>query len=87
MRVVERVVALQGYDISLLITNFHLQKLVKVKVRQDSYSQHLQLWAQVIDFVCEFISDIYADIMEIKLALNTRGRAVATTFLESFSAQ
>merc|ERR1712196_517664 len=59
-----RKVPMPGYDISLLITNFHLQKLVKVKV---------------IEFVCEFISDIYADIMEIKLALNTRGRSVATS--------
>merc|ERR1712046_91093 len=57
-----RKVPVEGYDISLLITNFHLEKLVKEKV---------------IEFVCEFISDLYSDVMEIKLALNARGRAVA----------
>jgi len=53
----------------LLITNFHMEKLVKEKV---------------IEFVCEFIQDIYNDIMEMKLALNARGRAVATNYLQSF---
>merc|ERR1712086_810959 len=47
-----RKVPVEGYDISLLITNFHMEKLVKEKV---------------IEFICEFIQSITNDIMEMKL--------------------
>ena len=56
----------QGYDISLLITNVHMETHIKSKI---------------VDFVCDFISNVYADIMEMKLALNARGRKVAELFL------
>jgi len=59
-----RKVPIDGYDISLLITNAHMETHIKSKI---------------IDFVCDFISNIYADIMEMKLALNARGRKVSTT--------
>jgi len=65
-----RKVAVEGYDISLLITHKHMEKFIKSKI---------------VDFVCEFISNMYADIMEIKLQLNQRGRKVADLYLQSFS--
>lgn len=37
--------------------------------------------SKIVDFVCDFISNVYADIMEMKLALNARGRKVAELFL------
>merc|ERR1712100_454174 len=61
-----RKVPVEGYDISLLITNVHMETHIKSKI---------------VDFVCDFISNVYADIMEMKLALNARGRKVAELFL------
>merc|ERR1719183_3036717 len=62
--------AVEGYDISLLITNVHMEQFVKSKI---------------IDFILGFISNIYADIIEMKLALNARGRKVADIYLQSFT--
>merc|ERR1711907_438757 len=62
----------EGYDISLLITNTHMETYVKTKI---------------IDFVLGFISNIYADIMELKLALNARGRSVAEMYLQSYQTE
>merc|ERR1712227_1170268 len=45
-----RKIPIEGYDISLLITNAHMETHIKSKI---------------IDFVCDFISNIYADIMEM----------------------
>ena len=66
-----RRVPMEGYDISFLITNFHCQQYVKPKL---------------ISFMCHFIEEINAEIHELKLLVNTRGRAVAADYLKMLSA-
>lgn len=58
--------AVEGYDISFLITNFHTEVMFRHKL---------------IDFIIDFISDIDADIKDMKLQINNRARAVARNFL------
>ncbi|XP_078434551.1 binding protein [Wolffia australiana] len=59
----------QGYDISFLITNYHCEEMQKHKL---------------IDFIVQFMEDIDKEISELKLAMSTRGRLVATEFLKQF---
>eukprot|EP00930_Biecheleria_cincta_P003190 TRINITY_DN104121_c0_g1_i1.p1 TRINITY_DN104121_c0_g1~~TRINITY_DN104121_c0_g1_i1.p1 ORF type:complete len:176 (-),score=31.01 TRINITY_DN104121_c0_g1_i1:32-559(-) len=59
-----------GYDISFLITNTHLQELIKERV---------------VDFIIEFIEDIDREIKDMKIALNTRLRAAADAYMSQFS--
>ena len=66
-----RRVPVEGYDVSFLITNFHCQQYVKHKL---------------ISFICHFIQDINAEIHELKLLVNTRGRAVAADYLQMLRA-
>lgn len=58
--------AVEDYDISFLITNFHTEAMFKHKL---------------IDFIIDFISDIDADIKDMKMQINNRARAVARNFL------
>eukprot|EP01027_Heterolobosea_sp_BB2_P009289 GEZU01013710.1.p1 GENE.GEZU01013710.1~~GEZU01013710.1.p1 ORF type:complete len:189 (-),score=73.79 GEZU01013710.1:350-859(-) len=58
-----------GYDISFLITNFHLENMYKHKL---------------IDFVIEFMTDIDKEIKEMKLQQTARARVVAKEFLKDF---
>merc|ERR1712014_146085 len=46
----------EGYDISFLITNTHLEELMKEKI---------------IDFIIEFMEEIDKDIKDFKIAVNT----------------
>ena len=64
-----RVAPLQGYTISFLITNVHLETMFKHKL---------------IDFIIQFMEDIDKEINELKLAINARSRIVATSYLEAF---
>ncbi|KAL0050273.1 hypothetical protein WJX82_007804 [Trebouxia sp. C0006] len=66
-----RRVPIDGYDVSFLITNFHCQQFNKQKL---------------IDFICHFVEDINAEIHELKLLVNTRGRAVAVDYMKMLSA-
>ncbi|DBA81039.1 hypothetical protein WJX79_004607 [Trebouxia sp. C0005] len=66
-----RRVPIDGYDVSFLITNFHCQQFSKQKL---------------IDFICHFVEDINAEIHELKLLVNTRGRAVAVDYMKMLSA-
>merc|ERR1719343_1629779 len=59
----------EGYDISFLITNTHLEEMEKDKV---------------IDFIMKFMEDIDKEIKDLKLALNTRLRAAATAYMLQF---
>lgn len=58
----------QGYSISFLITNTHLETMYKQKL---------------IDFIIQFMEDIDKEISSLKLAINARSRLVATMFLEA----
>jgi len=60
---------IEGYDISFLVTNFHLEEMYKHKL---------------IDFIIQFMQDIDAEISEMKNSVNTRARVVANEFLKEF---
>lgn len=60
---------MQGYTISFLITNTHLETMFKHKL---------------IDFIIQFMEDIDKEINELKLAINARARIVATSLLDAF---
>ncbi|GIL77895.1 hypothetical protein Vretifemale_7358, partial [Volvox reticuliferus] len=65
-----RRVPVEGYDISFLITDQHLL----------AYGRQ-----RLLDFVVAFIEEMDAEISSMKLAVNSRGRAVATEFLRSLA--
>eukprot|EP00403_Amphidinium_massartii_P034431 CAMPEP_0178437364 /NCGR_PEP_ID=MMETSP0689_2-20121128/34950_1 /TAXON_ID=160604 /ORGANISM="Amphidinium massartii, Strain CS-259" /LENGTH=163 /DNA_ID=CAMNT_0020059555 /DNA_START=76 /DNA_END=563 /DNA_ORIENTATION=+ len=54
---------IEGYDVSFLITDAHLEVMTK---------------SQVIDFIIQFMEDMDKDMKDMKIALNTRLRAAAT---------
>ena len=60
-----RKVAKPGYDISFLITNFHLENYKK---------------EDIIDFIVEFIQDFTKEVTEMKMTVNSQSR-FATTYL------
>jgi actin related protein 2/3 complex subunit 4 len=59
----------KGYDISFLITNFHTEDMKK---------------KELVDFILHFMEEIDPEISAMKLAVNSRARVVATTFLKQF---
>eukprot|EP00474_Spongospora_subterranea_P009317 CRZ09775.1 hypothetical protein [Spongospora subterranea] len=59
------------YDISFLITNFHTEDMLKLKL---------------IDFIIEFMNEIDKEISEMKLNVNSRARVVGELFLQQFVA-
>ncbi|XP_066902043.1 actin-related protein 2/3 complex subunit 4 [Halyomorpha halys] len=61
--------AIEGYDISFLITNFHTEQMYKHKL---------------VDFVLHFMEEIDKEISEMKLAVNARARICAEEFLKRF---
>ncbi|GMH41262.1 hypothetical protein BSKO_09172 [Bryopsis sp. KO-2023] len=65
-----RRVPVDGFDISFLITDAHCLVMRRTKL---------------VDFICQFVEDLDAEINRMKLAVNTRGRAVATSFLRGLS--
>ncbi|KAL1121963.1 hypothetical protein AAG570_003371 [Ranatra chinensis] len=67
--VVLRRKAIEGYDISFLITNFHTEQMYKHKL---------------VDFVLHFMEEIDKEISEMKLAVNARARICAEEFLKRF---
>jgi actin related protein 2/3 complex subunit 4 len=66
-----RRVPVPGYDISFLITHVHVEEMYKHKL---------------VDFIITFMEEIDREVSELKLAVNTRGRVVATDFLRGFAA-
>mmetsp|Transcript_340 Transcript_340/g.1170 ORF Transcript_340/g.1170 Transcript_340/m.1170 type:complete len:173 (+) Transcript_340:64-582(+) len=68
--IILRRVPVEGYDVSFLITDSHLEVLSK---------------AQVIDFIIQFMEDIDKDMKDMKIALNTRLRAAATAYMSQFA--
>jgi len=67
--VVLRRKAVEGYDISFLITNFHTEQMYKHKL---------------VDFIIHFMEEIDKEISEMKLAVNSRARISAEEFLKRF---
>lgn len=67
--VVLRRVPVAGYDISFLITNFHLEEMKRDKI---------------IDFIMEFMKDVNSEVSHMKLSVNARARVVAHCFLSQF---
>ncbi len=59
-----------GYNISFLITNFHLESLKK---------------AEVVEFIIGFMKAIDADISTMKLNVNARARTVAGLYLNQLA--
>lgn len=62
--------AIDGYDISFLVTHTHLEKMWKHKL---------------IDFIIQFMEDIDKEISAMKIAVNARARVVATEFMKQFN--
>ena len=61
--------AVDGYDISFLITHTHLEKMWKHKL---------------IDFIVNFLEEIDKEISGMKIAINARARLVASEYLRQF---
>ncbi|KAG8470442.1 hypothetical protein KFE25_008863 [Diacronema lutheri] len=61
--------AVEGYDISFLITNFHLEQMYKHKL---------------IDFIVQLVEEINKEISAMKLNVNTRARLIGQEFLKEF---
>lgn len=59
----------EGYDVSFLITNFHLETLKK---------------DELVAFVIHFMKEIDAEVSLMKLNVNARARVVAVSFLNQF---
>jgi actin related protein 2/3 complex subunit 4 len=68
--VILRRAAVKGYDVSFLITNFHTEELKKDKL---------------VDFIITFMEEVNSEISSLKLAVNSRARVVAHTFLKQFT--
>ncbi|ORZ31242.1 hypothetical protein BCR44DRAFT_76134 [Catenaria anguillulae PL171] len=62
--------AIEGYDISFLITNFHTEQMYKHKL---------------VDFIIQFMEEVDKEISEMQLSLNARARIVAETYLSQWS--
>jgi actin related protein 2/3 complex subunit 4 len=60
--------AKDGYDISFLVTNYHLE----VYKKED-----------IIDYIVEFVSDLEKKIIEMKLIVNSQCRAATNNFMEN----
>jgi actin related protein 2/3 complex subunit 4 len=58
----------EGYDISFLITNYHLENYKK---------------EDIIDLIVEFIQDVEKEINEMKLIVNSQFRVSSTHFMEN----
>ena len=57
-----------GFDISILITNYHLECYKK---------------EEIIDLIVEFIQDLEKEINEMKLIVNSQFRVSSTHFMEN----
>ena len=57
----------KGYDISFLITNYHLENYRK---------------EDVIDFIVEFIQDLVKEVTDMKMTVNSQARYVTTYLMK-----
>mmetsp|Transcript_27215 Transcript_27215/g.85664 ORF Transcript_27215/g.85664 Transcript_27215/m.85664 type:complete len:171 (-) Transcript_27215:1239-1751(-) len=61
----------EGYSISFLITNTHLETMWKHKL---------------VDFVVQFMEDIDKEIKEMKIRINARAKLVALEWMKEYAA-
>jgi actin related protein 2/3 complex subunit 4 len=61
--------AVEGYDLSFLITNINTETLIKEKL---------------VDFIIHFMTEVDKEISAMRLGVNSRARVVAYTFLQQF---
>ncbi|GAB5361523.1 hypothetical protein AAMO2058_000720400 [Amorphochlora amoebiformis] len=61
--------AMEGYDISFLITHYHTETMWRDKL---------------VDFIVTFIQEINSEISDLRLNVNSRGRKVAEHFFLQF---
>jgi len=59
--------AKEGFDISFLVTNYHLENYKK---------------EEIIDYIVEFVQDLSKEITEMKLIVNSQSRLVSTNLME-----
>ena len=59
----------QGYDVSFLVTDKHLDEMWKHKI---------------VDFIVQFMQDIDSEISDMKIGLNNRARNVASEYMRAF---
>ena len=57
----------EGYDISFLISNFHLE----VYKKED-----------IIDFIVDFVQDLVKEVTDMKMTVNSQSRYVTTYLME-----
>lgn len=69
---IHNIIYFQGFDISFLITNIHVEQMYKHKI---------------VDFVIHFMEEIDREISEMKLSVNARARICAEEFLKRVSIQ
>ena len=68
--VIMRRKACENYDVSFLITHANLEKMWKHKL---------------VDFIIQFMEDIDKEISSMKIAVNARGRVVASEFMKQLA--
>eukprot|EP00873_Tetraselmis_striata_P044933 jgi/Tetstr1/465197/TSEL_009904.t1 len=66
-----RRIPVQGYDVSFLITDAHLERMSR---------------DGLVDFICDFIQAIDAEVSELKLGVNARGRALGQEVFKALAA-
>lgn len=59
-----------SYDISFLITNYHLENYKK---------------EEIIDFIVEFVQDLVKEVTDMKMTVNTQSRFVTTYLMEQLT--
>ncbi len=59
-----------GYDVSFLVTNYHLETYKK---------------EEIIDYIVEFVQDFSKELTEMKLVVNSQSRLVSTNFMEQLN--
>jgi actin related protein 2/3 complex subunit 4 len=59
-----------GYDISFLVTNYHLETYKK---------------EEIVDYIVEFVQDYSKELTDMKLLVNSQSRFISTNFMESIN--
>ena len=69
-KIIRKKTAIEGYDVSFLITDKHLEDLKK---------------EEVINFILEFILGIEKEVNDLRMMINTKSRAAAAFFTQGIS--